>query len=99
MFSNEHWIRILFGKILPGNWSIFFLLDYFFRNYSIPEDTDASLLYAPLNTENQFHLKLERELNSHTDIYLKIGYLNQNLLYNDLAFSGWQATAGLELSD
>lgn len=96
--SYEHWVRLLLGKILSPKWSAFFLMDYFFRNYSLPEGVDSNLLYAPLNTQNNIYFKLEREMSPATDLFFRIGYLNENLIYHDLTFSGWRATVGLEWS-
>ncbi|MCK6623390.1 MAG: hypothetical protein HUU32_21940 [Calditrichaceae bacterium] len=94
--SAEHWVRLLFGKILSPRWSLFLLLDYYFRDYSLAPVADASLLYAPLNTQNHVYLKLERELSPRSDLFFRAGYFKENLIYENLTLSGWRATVGLE---
>jgi hypothetical protein len=96
--SYEHWVRVMFGKLLSTKWSLFFLLDYFFRDYSLAGGNDTDLLYAPLDTQNHFYLKLEREMKPQTDLFFRIGFLNENLIYQDFTFSGWRATVGVEWS-
>lgn len=96
--SYEHWVRLLLGRILSPRWSAFFLMDYFFRDYSLPKGVDSNLLYAPLNTQNNIYFKLEREMSPAADLFFRIGYLNENLVYQDLTFSGWRVTVGLEWS-
>lgn len=96
--AYEHWVRLLLGRILSPKWSAFFLIDYFFRDYFLPEGVDSNLLYAPLNTQNNIYFKLEREMNPAADLFFRLGYLNENLIYQDLTFSGWRVTAGLEWS-
>lgn len=94
--SSEHWVRLLFGKILSPRWSLFLLLDYYVRDYSLAPGADTSLLYAPLNTQNHVYLKLERELSPQSDLFFRAGYFKENLIYEDLTLSGWRATVGLE---
>jgi len=94
--SSEHWVRLLFGKILSPRWSLFVLLDYYFRDYSLAPGADTDLLYAPLNTQNHVYLKLARELTPRRDLFFRAGYFNENLIYQNLTFSGWRATVGLE---
>lgn len=94
--SSEHWVRLLFGKILSPRWSVFFLLDYYVRDYSLAPGADTTLLYAPLNTQNHVYLKLERELTCQSDLFFRAGYFKENLIYENLTLSGWRATVGLE---
>jgi hypothetical protein len=96
--SYEHWVRLMFGKLLSAKWSLFFLLDYFFRDYSPVISSDTELLYAPLDNQNHLYLKLEREITPQTDLFFRVGYLNENLIYRDLTFSGWRVTVGMEWS-
>jgi hypothetical protein len=97
--SFEHWIRLVFGNLLSPKWSLFFLADFFIRDYSVPAGMNANLLYTALTNQNRFYVKLEREANHRLDSFLKIGYVNENLVYENAAFSGWQGTIGLEFKN
>ncbi len=93
----EHWIRLLFGKILSPKWSLFFLTDFYLRDNTVQADTNPNLLYSPLSNQNRFYVKLDQELTRKTDVFLKIGYTSENLVYEELTFSGWRGTVGVEI--
>ena len=95
--SNEQHLRLLMGKLLNQHWSLFFLLDYYFRHYHFhPNQPSASpLVYIPIDTENRFYFKLEREINPLTTLYLRIGYLNEDLTRQQFSYAGWQGTLGI----
>lgn len=94
----EHRVRLLFGKILSADWSLFALFDYYFRNQSYEALADAFLFYTPVDTENRFYLKLERDMGTRTDVYVKIGYLSEDFTQESLNYAGWQGTVGIEIS-
>ena len=94
----EHRVRLLFGKILTAEWSLFALFDYYFRNQSYEALADAFLFYTPVDTENRFYLKLERDMGTRTDAYLKIGYVSEDFTLGTLNYAGWQGTVGIEIS-
>ncbi|NIV13226.1 MAG: hypothetical protein GWN62_18655 [Aliifodinibius sp.] len=96
-FSHEHRVRLLFGKLLSDNWSIFFLTDYYFREISLSEDIDTRLVFAPLSTENSIYVKVEKEIRHNNELFFKIGYFNDNVILDDRSFSGWQGTVGIEV--
>lgn len=94
----EHRVRLLFGKILTSEWSLFALFDYYFRNQSYEALADAFLFYTPVDTENRFYLKLEKDMSTRMDAYLKIGYLSEDFTLGTLNYAGWQGTVGIEIS-
>lgn len=93
--SGEHWLRAVFGKIIRRRWSVFLLADYYFRSFHLKDTANANVVYAPFNTQNRVHIKLERDLTAEMAIYVTLGYLNENLLLGQLEFSGWRSMAGL----
>ena len=90
-------MRFVFGKILSPRWSLFMLADFYFRNNDSQPDINPNLLYTPLSNQNRFYVKLGNELNRQVDLFLKIGYINEDLVYDGLTFSGWRGTVGLEI--
>ncbi len=93
----EHWMRFVFGKILSSRWSLFLLADFYIRNSSNQPEVNPNLLYTPLSNQNRFYVKLDQEFSRQVDIFLKIGYINEDLVYDGLTFSGWRGTIGLEI--
>jgi hypothetical protein len=97
--SWEQWIRLLFGKLISRKWSIFFLVDYYFRDFPQPEGENLNLLYSPIENENRIYLKLEHDLQKRWSVFLKIGYIKDNLIYDNFSLSGLQTTVGLKIKD
>ncbi|GEM_PF-4015987 len=93
--SSEHWVRAVFGKIIKRHWSVFLLADYYFRSFHLKANANTNVVYAPFNTQNRVHIKLERDLSASMALYLTLGYLNENLLLEQIEFSGWRSMAGL----
>jgi len=97
--SWEQWIRLLFGKLLSRKWSLFFLIDYYFRDFPQPERDNFNLLYSPIENENRIYLNLEHNIRKKWSIFLKIGYIKDNLIYDNFSLSGLQSTVGLKIKD
>ena len=53
--SYEHWIRFIAGEIFSERWSMFLLLDYYDRRFTLKEEKsdDTFLIYNPLDNEKQ----------------------------------------------
>ena len=95
--SHEQWVRLLFGKILLPQWSLFFLTDYFFRDYSIRGNAPVALVFAPLDTENRVYLKIERDISAAITTFFRIGFLSENFIATEQSLSGWRSTLGVEI--
>ncbi len=96
--SHEQWLRLLFGKILSPRWSLFFLTDYFFRNYSISGNAPAALVFAPLDTENRIFLKIERDFSASITAFFRIGFLSENFIATEQSLSSWRGTVGVAIN-
>lgn len=97
--AHEHHIRLLAGKLISRDWSLFFLLDYYIRDLSLENQENINLLYTPIDTENRFYIKLERELDTRSTLFFRIDYLNEDLARQGVNYSGWQGTIGLSFRD
>ncbi len=95
--SYEHWIRLVAGKLLAENWSVFVLTDYYFRKYTIKKYLESPYLYlyTPINEDNRINLKLAYSISEITEIYFKAGYFRENL-FNNYSFAGWNFLVGFE---
>ncbi len=98
--SYEHWIRLVAGKLLTENWSVFILTDYYFRKYTISKiiDNPYISLYTPINEDNRIYLKIGYSLSDIFEAYFKTGYFRENL-FNNYSFAGWNFLAGIEIEN
>jgi hypothetical protein len=97
--SFEQSIRIIFGKILDPHWSIFILVDLYFRRYLLNESIDKiqGVIYSQMNSENRFYLKTAYELWDGFELYSKSGYARENLDYITYKIAGWNVVFGVDL--
>ena len=95
--SYEHWIRLVAGKLIAENWSVFVLTDYYFRKYTIKKYLENLYLYlyTPINEDNRIFLKLAYSISEMTEVYFKAGYFRENL-FNNYSFAGWNFLIGFE---
>lgn len=91
----EHRLQMVWGRFILKNWSTFVYLNFIFRETS-GNEVPAELAYSPINNENWYYLKIGYDISSSVEIYNKIGYTKDELIYRDQAISGWQILAGLE---
>lgn len=97
--SYEQRIRMITGKILFDDFSIFLLVDYNLRSIKRKDvDEQINILYSPFNLENQVSLKFGYELSENAEVYLKGSYFHNDLVYNNYMFEGWNLLLGIELS-
>jgi hypothetical protein len=99
--SYEQLFRMLAGSIFLDNFSAFILVDYYRRQLNLNDKfiDGVSPLYVPLNMENRVYLKLGYDLSEITELYIKTGYLRENLYDNKYTFSGWHVLAGIQISN
>lgn len=97
--SWEQWVRFLFGKMLSRRWSVFFLIDYYFRDFPSVSSDNSFLLYSPLENENRIYLNIAHDLKKNLSLFLKVGYLRDNLIFRSLSLSGLRATLGVEIKN
>ena len=95
--SFEHWIRLVAGKLIAENWSVFVLTDYYFRKYTIKKYLESPYLYlyTPINEDNRIYLKLAYSISEIVETYIKVGYFRENL-FNNYSFAGWNFLIGFE---
>jgi hypothetical protein len=98
--SYEHWIRLVAGKLISEDWSVFFLADYYFRKYTITKQLSNPYiyLYAPTNEDNRIYLKFAYGISDISEIYIKTGYFKENL-FNNYSFAGWNVLLGFEIEN
>lgn len=99
--SNEHWLRLLAGKIFSDKWSMFLLADYYNRRFTFKKESPFKtlLLYNPLDNVNRVNLKLAYEVDDGFEIYLKSGYFKENFINTQINFDGWNILLGFEVND
>ncbi len=94
----EHQLRFIAGKIF-NDWSVFAMIEYTDNLLKETESTveETNLLRFPANYENNYYIKVAKELTSSIDVYFKLGYFNENIKYADFKFSGWNFLIGFEI--
>ncbi len=99
--SIEQWIRLIGGKIIYKRWSVFLLVNYYFRNFRQIADTAGidEILYTPTNFENRVYAKFGFDVNDKFEIYLKPGYFMENLFSDKYSFEGWDVLIGFEVGN
>ncbi len=97
--SYDQRIRLVFGKLLSKNWSVFALVDYYFSQIETVDDSQLALVYSPLQNENVIHFKLEHDFNQKMDGYFKVGYVNEDLVTGEQYIRGWQVVLGIEIGN
>jgi hypothetical protein len=98
LLTKNHWenqLEFLWGKIFARSWSLFFYLNYLFLP-DTEQEIPIELTYTPINNENWYHLKLGYDLSKTKEIYLKLGYTRDVLIYNNQDLAGWQFLAGID---
>jgi hypothetical protein len=98
LFDEEYWehrIHILWGHYFTKTWSIFLYVNYLFRPDQHPDETMIELTYTSANNETGYHLKVGHDFTKHTEVYCKIGYTKDELLYQNTDLSGWQYLIGM----
>ena len=99
--SYEQWIRLVTGTILFPRFSVFLLVDFYIRKFkeSGSSTSEFPILYTPLNQENHISFKAGYDITNKFEIYLKSSYFNEDLVYNNLSFEGWNFLFGIEFSN
>lgn len=96
--SNARYFRAVFGKMVAPDWTLLLLADFTVNRFNLKQNADLNLLFYPVNNENRFYLKVENDLEKGLSVYLKCGYLKDDLLSNSQPLSGWELVTGLRLS-
>ncbi len=98
--SYEHRVRLVAGKLLSENWSVFILTDYYFRRYTIKENliNPYISLYTPINEDNRIYFKIGYSISDNFETYFKTGYFRENL-YNNNSFAGWNVLLGFQVEN
>lgn len=94
--APEQQFYFVAGKTLAPKWSVFFLLDYYWRNINPRASYSGALLYTNANNERSIHFKLVYNPDARWNIYTKIAYQNSELIYNNITLSGTQLSLGFE---
>ncbi|MFH1196988.1 MAG: hypothetical protein V1720_14925 [bacterium] len=99
--STENWVRIVAGKLLSDEWSIFGMMDYLFRSIKIDDIYSGTreLVFGPENLENRIYLKLIYEPEENMELYLKAGYFKENFMASQMNFEGLSFVLGLEINN
>jgi hypothetical protein len=100
-FSYEQWIRLVAGKLLSDNWSVFLLTDLYFRKFNLNKlgENNLNLLYTSNNVDNHVYLKAGYDVSDHFEIYIRTGYFKENLVNNKYLYSGWNTILGIMIEN
>ena len=101
LFGQEYWehrIHLLWGRYLIKKWSVFLFANYLFRPDQHPEETLIELTYTSANNETGYHFKLGHDFSKLAELYLKIGYTKDELLYQNTDLAGWQYLIGVNFN-
>lgn len=94
--SAEHSLRLLFGKIINKRWSVFVLVDTYFRNTPSADSLIFNPVYTPLNNESNIYSKIDFKIDKQRNLFFKLEYAKDELFLQDVAFTSRQFTVGLE---
>lgn len=99
--SYEHWVRFVAGTLFSESWSIFFLVDYYYRQFTLKQEnlSQEYLVYNFLDVENKVNIKLARELSEGIEPYIKAGYFKERFFNSSFNFEGWVLLIGIEISN
>lgn len=83
------------------NISAFLLIDYSSRFLRFKDSVSVGIdpIYSSLNIENRVFLKVGYDLNNLVEIYIKSGYVNDNIFQQNFSYSGWNFLTGIEISN
>lgn len=96
--SYDQSLRLMVGKTLISKLTAFVLVDFYIRDFEFKDNENyLDLTYNPINSENSVYLKIGYDIRKNFEFYLKTGYFDENLFYNDYSFSGWNLLLGIEL--
>ncbi|NWF89306.1 MAG: hypothetical protein HXY50_07550 [Ignavibacteriaceae bacterium] len=98
--SLEHLARLIAGTIFYDRWSIFLLVDYYDRRFTLKhgsKDQDF-LIYNFLDIENKMNVKLGRDLGKDIEVYIKGGYFKERFFNQSFNFEGFNLLFGIEVN-
>ncbi len=100
-FSYEQMISLVAGRFLTEKLSAFLLTDLYFRHYNLNTGStgNLNLLYNSMNIDNRIFLKIGYDLSGILEVYIRTGYLKENLYENSYSISGWNTVLGIEISN
>lgn len=94
--SYQNQFRFLFSKLLSRKWSLFLLADYYLNKFSGVQEDTINLLYTPVDNANNLHVKIVYDIKKGLSIYSKLGYVKDNLIYQNFSIQGWQSLIGIK---
>ncbi len=97
--SFEHRINAYSGIKLNKQISLFLLIDFYFRRTKLRNTGYSSNLLLPTKNENHIYVKANYKLLKHFSIYLKTGYLREELLSENKKLDGMNVLLGVELKN
>lgn len=99
--SYEQTVRLVAGKLLSDEWSVFALVDLYFRKFRLNNQStgNLNLIYNSMNIDDRIYVKLAYELNNFCELYLRSGYLKENLVNSRFSYSGLNTILGIEISN
>ena len=99
--SYEHWVRFVAGTLFSESWSLFFLIDFYDRKFTLNQENlnQEFLVYNFLDVENKINIKLAREMSEGFEAYIKTGYFKEGFFNSSFNFEGWVFLMGIEISN
>lgn len=95
-FDNfEHWLQLVGAHGIGKFWSLLLLFDVHIQSHSGDPREAGALFYIPIDSQNRISLKIDRDLNRKSNLYFRVGYLQEELLRENR--SGWRAVAGISI--
>jgi len=96
--SFEQYFRILLGKVFRKNFTLLCVVDYYWNNLKLQQDSDILALYIPFDTENRVDIKIERPFTNKVLYFVRGGYFKDDFALQNFTAQGWQFLIGLELN-
>jgi hypothetical protein len=94
--SYDHLTRLVAGRLLGKRSSVFLLVDYFSRKYTMEKNTGLNNLYTPFELENHILLKTAYKVYNKNEVYIKAGYTSNNFYFENISLNGWNVMLGFE---
>lgn len=94
--NAEHWLRVLWGRLISKRWAMFFLIDFYYRHGQADREEVVYHTYTSLNTESSLYGKMEYQLNKQLNLFVKIEYSRDDVQFQGLSWTSRQVTVGAE---
>ncbi|MFZ0390404.1 MAG: hypothetical protein WAN36_08075 [Calditrichia bacterium] len=100
--TAENHLQLMTGRLFGRNWSAFLLARWTGRNFkwrqTDEEPPRSPLLYSPIDQENSFYLRVNRDFGKRLQLYFKSGFFHEEIIFRGLKVQSWQNVVGISFS-